>query len=252
MNYVSIVGAGPGAIDLLTLRAAERIKTAEVLIWADSLVSPQIANLCPESCEKIKTSSLTLEEILSLTIERSKTGKKVVRLHDGDPCLYGALSEQICGLAEAGIEVEVIPGVSAYQATSAALKAELTIPNITQTIVISRASGITGVPEKEQLKNLASIGGSLCLYLSARHVVDAEKTLLKYYPEDTPVAIGYRVSWEDEWLQIVPLKEMASKTKERKLIRTTVYLISPALRKNQERSMLYSPNHSHIFRKEKQ
>ena len=248
MSPICIVGAGPGAIDLMTIRAFERLKKAEVLIWADSLIPDKIAALAPKNCERIRTSSLTLEEIVALLIDKHKKGKRIVRLHDGDPCLYGALSEQICWLAEAGIEVEVIPGLSAYQVTAATLKAELTIPNEVQTIVISRAGGRTGMPERERLENVASIGASLCLYLSARHVKEVEKTLLDYYPADTPVAIGYRVSWADEWLKIVPLSDMAATSIERGLIRTTLYVISPALTKPKSRSKLYTPTHSHMFR----
>ena len=248
MTPISIVGAGPGAIDLLTIRALERLKRAEVLVWTDSLIPAQIAELVPKSCEQIKTSSLTLEEILCLLIKRHQQGKKIVRLHDGDPCLYGALSEQICGLAEAEIEVEVVPGLSAYQATAAALNTELTIPGLIQTIVLSRAGGRTGMPDKEQLKNLASLGASLCLYLSARHIKEVEKTLLQYYSANTPVAIGYRVSWDDQWLKVVPLSQMASTSIERGLIRTTLYIISPALIQNKRRSKLYEPKHTHLFR----
>ena len=192
MSMISIVGAGPGAPDLLTRRAEDRISHADVLIWTDSLVSPQIADLAPAGCEKIRTSTLTLEQVLPLMIERVSTGKNVVRLHDGDPCLYGALSEQISGLADAGIEVEVVPGISAYQATASALKAELTIPGLVQTIVLSRSGGRTGVPEREELRHLASLRASLCLYLSARHVDEVQSTLLEHYPADTPVAIGYQ------------------------------------------------------------
>ena len=147
MTLISIVGAGPGAPDLLTRRAENRILNADVLIWTDSLVSPQIADLAPSACERVRTSTLTLEQVLPLMIERANAGKNVVRLHDGDPCLYGALSEQVCGLADAGIDVEVVPGISAYQATASALRAELTIPGLVQTIVLSRTGGRTGVPE---------------------------------------------------------------------------------------------------------
>ncbi len=249
MNKISIVGAGPGALDLLTIRAKNRLQDADVLVWTDSLISPEITNLVPPACECIRTSSLTLEEILPLLINRSQLGRKVVRLHDGDPCLYGAISEQICRLADAGIEVEVVPGVSAYQATAATLNAELTIPNIVQTIVLSRASGRTEVPKKESLEKLAALKASLCIYLSARHIEDTQKILLKYYPENTPVAISYRVSWPDEWVKVVPLSEMASTSKRKNLVRTTLYLISPALEETNQRSKLYSKNHSHLFRK---
>ncbi|MFM1901950.1 MAG: precorrin-4 C11-methyltransferase [Cyanobacteriota bacterium] len=245
---VSIVGAGPGAPDLLTRRAEDRLRAAEVLIWTDSLVSPQIAALAPERCERIRTSTLTLEEVLPLMIERAQAGLRVVRLHDGDPCLYGALAEQVCGLADAGIDVDVVPGLSAYQATASALSAELTIPGLVQTIVLSRAGGRTGVPEREQLANLARLQASLCLYLSARHVDEVQATLMEHYPADTPVAIGYRVSWPDQWLQVVPLHEMATVSKQRDLIRTTLYVISPALKAHGQRSKLYSPDHDHLFR----
>ena len=247
-STIAIVGAGPGAPDLLTRRAEDRMRSADVLIWTDSLVSPQIAALAPEGCERIRTSTLTLEEVLPVMIDRARQGLRVVRLHDGDPCLYGALSEQVCGLADAGISVEVVPGLSAYQATASALSAELTIPGIVQTIVLSRAGGRTGVPEPENLANLARLKASLCLYLSARHVDEVEATLLQHYPADTPVAIGYRVSWPDQWLDVVPLNRMAAVSKERQLIRTTLYVVSPALATQGRRSKLYSPSHDHLFR----
>jgi precorrin-4/cobalt-precorrin-4 C11-methyltransferase len=246
---VQIVGAGPGAPDLLTLRAARAIEAAEVLVWTDSLVNPQIAALAPKDCETVRTSTLTLEEVMAVVLERARQGRRVVRLHDGDPCLYGALQEQICRLADAGLAVEVVPGLSAYQATAAALGAELTIPGRVQTIVLSRAGGRTGVPERESLARLAALQASLCLYLSARHVEEVQSELLLHYPADTPVAIGYRVSWPDQWLTVVPLDSMARVSRERNLIRTTLYVVSPALRAAEEaRSLLYSASHNHLFR----
>ncbi len=247
--YVQIVGAGPGATDLLTLRAARAIEAAEVLVWTDSLINPQIAALASESCQKIRTSTLTLEEVLAVVVERARAGRRVVRLHDGDPCLYGALAEQICRLADADIAVEVVPGLSAYQATASALGQELTIPGLVQTIVLSRAGGRTGVPERESLQRLAALGASLCLYLSARHVEEVQQELLLHYPPETPVAIGYRVSWPDQWLSVVPLEAMATTSWERELIRTTLYIVSPALAAAGEtRSLLYSASHNHLFR----
>jgi precorrin-4/cobalt-precorrin-4 C11-methyltransferase len=246
---VWIVGAGPGAPDLLTLRAARLIERAQVLVWTDSLVNPQIVALAPADCERLRTSSLTLEEVMERMVERARSGLRVVRLHDGDPCLYGALAEQVCRLADAGLAVEVVPGLSAYQATAAALSQELTIPGLVQTIVLSRASGRTGVPERESLERLAALRASLCLYLSARHVDAVQAELLRHYPKDTPVAIGYRVSWPDQWLTVVPLAEMARVSRERQLIRTTLYVVSPALAAPpQARSRLYSASHSHLFR----
>jgi precorrin-4/cobalt-precorrin-4 C11-methyltransferase len=145
--------------------------------------------------------------------------------------------------------VEVIPGLSAYQATAAALGAELTIPGLVQTIVLSRAGGRTGTPERESLAHLAALRASLCLYLSARHVEEVQEELLRHYPADTPVAIGYRVSWPDQWLRVVPLREMARVSREQELIRTTLYVVSPALQPPSEaRSRLYSASHHHLFR----
>jgi precorrin-4/cobalt-precorrin-4 C11-methyltransferase len=246
---VRIVGAGPGAPDLLTLRAARAIEEAEVLVWTDSLINPRIAALAPQGCESLRTSTLTLEQVMAVLIDRARAGRRVVRLHDGDPCLYGALQEQVCRLADAGVEVEVIPGLSAYQATAAALGAELTIPGLVQTIVLSRAGGRTGTPERESLAHLAALRASLCLYLSARHVEEVQEELLRHYPADTPVAIGYRVSWPDQWLRVVPLREMARVSREQELIRTTLYVVSPALQPPSEaRSRLYSASHHHLFR----
>ena len=144
--------------------------------------------------------------------------------------------------------VEVIPGISAYQAAAAGLASELTLPGVVQTIVLSRAGGRTGVPEREQLDRLAALRASLCIYLSARHVEEVQTTLLEHYPADTPVAIGHRVSWPDQMLTMVPLREMAAVSRERNLIRTTLYVVSPALAGGPQRSRLYSPDHDHLFR----
>jgi len=246
---VWIVGAGPGSPDLLTVRATRVIEQAEVLIWTDSLVNPQLAAMAPAHCERIRTSTLTLEEVMAVMLERAAAGQRVVRLHDGDTCLYSALHEQLTRLLDADVDVEVVPGLSAYQATAAALRAELTIPDLVQTIVLSRAGGRTGVPEKEALEKLAGLQASLCLYLSARHVEEVQKELLLHYPADTPVAIGYRVSWPDQWIEVVPLSEMARVSQERDLIRTTLYVVSPALAPpGSARSRLYSASHNHLFR----
>ena len=185
-HVVSFVGAGPGAPDLLTLRAAERLNKADVLIWTDSLVCPAIAALAPAECERIRTSTTTLEQLIPLLIDRQRQGKRVVRLHDGDTALYSAINEQICALSDAGIPVEVVPGISAYQAAAAGLASELTLPGVVQTIVLSRAGGRTGVPEREQLDRLAALRASLCIYLSARHVEEVQTTLWSTTPPTLP------------------------------------------------------------------
>ncbi len=245
---ISFIGVGPGDPDLLTIKALKKIESADVIFWADSLIPEKIINFSLEGSEKIKTSTLTLEKITSIMIERFNEGKNVIRLHDGDPCLYGAVKEQLEILKQKDIETEVIPGVSAFQVAAAYHQAELTIPDITQTIILTRAGGRTGMPEKESLKDLAKHKSSLCLYLSARHIKNSQKTLLEFYPPDTKVIVGYRVSWDDGWTSLIELKDMEKFTLEKELIRTTIYIVSPAINTIKNRSNLYNPSYKHLFR----
>jgi precorrin-4/cobalt-precorrin-4 C11-methyltransferase len=246
---VYIVGAGPGDPDLLTVKAQKLIARADVILFADSLVPEQILQAARADAEIIQTADKTLEEIVPLMVEKVRSGLSVVRLHSGDPCLYGAVGEQMQALAEAGIAFEVIPGISAFQLAAAKLKIELTVPGIVQTIILTRISGRTEVPQREELASLAAHQASLCLYLSARHVEAAQAKLMEHYPSDLPVAICYRLGWPDENILLVPLDKMAVVTRENKLIRTTMYVISPALGKEVKgRSRLYHPEHDRLFR----
>ncbi|MBD2627682.1 precorrin-4 C(11)-methyltransferase [Trichormus variabilis] len=247
-SAVYIVGAGPGDPDLLTVKAHKLLAMADVILFADSLVPEQILDICRQDAEIIQTANLTLEEILPIMIEGVRSHKSVVRLHSGDPSLYSAIQEQMQLLAAANIPFEVIPGISAFQAAAAKLKIELTIPGLVQTIILTRISGRTEVPATEELASLAAHQASLCLYLSARHVVDAQAKLLEHYPAKTQVAICFRVGWPDEKIRVVPLQEMASCTHEEQLLRTTLYIISPALLPATGRSRLYHPEHNHLFR----
>ncbi|MBD2102196.1 precorrin-4 C(11)-methyltransferase [Leptolyngbya sp. FACHB-261] len=251
-GMVYIVGAGPGDPELITVRGQRLLAEAEVILYADSLVPRQMLSVARADAEIIQTANKTLEEILPLMVARVQAGKSVVRLHSGDPSLYGAVHEQMQALAQAQIPFEVIPGISAFQAAAASLKVELTVPGLVQTIILTRISGRTQVPEGEELAALAAHRASLCLYLSARHVEDAQAKLLTAYEPDTPVAICFRLGWPDEQIWTVPLSEMASTTQQQELIRTTLYLISPALKlepgHSAARSRLYSPDHSHLFR----
>ncbi|MHC0063368.1 precorrin-4 C(11)-methyltransferase [Nostoc sp. UIC 10890] len=246
---VYIVGAGPGDPDLLTVKAQKLLAAADVILFADSLVPEQILELCRKDAEIIRTANQTLEEILPIMIDRVRSqNKSLVRLHSGDPSLYSAIHEQMHLLAEANIPFEVIPGISAFQAAAAKLKVELTVPGLVQTIILTRISGRTEVPATEELSTLAAHQASLCLYLSARHVENAQAKLLEHYPGDTQVAICFRIGWPDEKIRVVPLNEMADCTHEEKLIRTTLYIISPALSPARGRSRLYHPEHNHLFR----
>ncbi len=247
-NKISFIGVGPGDPELLTLKALKKIKIADVIIWTDSLIPEKILDSAKEGSEKITTSSLNLEQITSIMIEKFQEGKTVVRLHDGDPCLFGAIREQIEILKNEKIEIEVVPGVSAFQVAAAYHEAELTIPDVTQTIILTRAGGRTGMPEKESLKDLAKHNSSICLYLSARHVKRSQETLLEFYPPETKVIVGFRVSWDDGWTSLIELKDMEKFSIEKKLIRTTIYIISPAISNSQKRSNLYNPSYKHLFR----
>ena len=245
---ISFIGVGPGDPELLTIKALKKIGAADVIVWADSLIPEKIINFSKEGSEKIKTSSLTLEQITLIMIEKFNKGKMVVRLHDGDPCIFGAVKEQIEVLNRENIRTEVIPGVSAFQVAAAQQQAELTIPDITQTIILTRAGGRTGMPERESLKDLAKHNSSLCLYLSARHIRRSQETLLEFYPPETKVIVGYRISWDDGWTTIIELKDMEKFTFEKNLIRTTIYIISPAVSNFANRSNLYNPSYKHLFR----
>jgi len=265
---VYIVGAGPGDPDLLTLKAYKLLAQADVILFADSLVPRQVLQGVRAEAEIIRTAHRTLEEILPLMVDRVRSGRSVVRLHSGDPCLYGAVQEQMQALLNAEIPFEVIPGISAFQAAAARLRVELTVPELVQTIILTRVSGRTQVPAAEELATLAAHQASLCLYLSARHVETAQAQLMQHYNPETPVAVCFRLGWPDEKIWLVPLQEMASFTQQEKLIRTTLYLISPALATatipatiarscptpipadsdSNTRSRLYNPEHHHLFR----
>lgn len=252
---VYIVGAGPGDPELLTIKAQKLLMQADVILFADSLVPPQILDIVRPDAEIIRTANKTLEEILPLMLDRVRANRSVVRLHSGDPCLYGAVHEQMQALAAAEIPFEVIPGISAFQAAAASLKVELTVPGLVQTIILTRISGRTQVPDSEELASLAAHQASLCLYLSARHVEASQAKLLQHYAANTPIAICFRLGWPDEKIWVVPLSQMAEVTEREQLIRTTLYVISPALATantgfspDGRRSRLYNPDHSHLFR----
>ena len=251
---VYIVGAGPGDPDLLTIKAKKILDQADVILYANSLVPKQVLKDVRADAELIPTGSKTLEDIVPLMIEKVRNNQSVVRLHSGDLTLYSAIHEQMQALAEAQIPVELIPGISAFQDAAAKLGVELTVPGLVQTIILGRISGrASSVPEAEELASLAAHKASLALYLAARHVENAQAKLLEHYPPDTPVAICYRLGWEDEKIRVVPLNEMAEISRKEDLIRTTMYLISPALAGKQvaARSQLYHPEHSHLFRQSK-
>jgi precorrin-4/cobalt-precorrin-4 C11-methyltransferase len=262
MPKIYFVGAGPGDPDLITVKGAQLLQQADVVVYADSLVPIALLDRYVKPTAEIITSAdKSLDQILGILIDRATSFQTVIRLHDGDPCLYGAIQEQMNGLLAAGIDFEIIPGVSAYQLAAAKLRVELTQPEIVQSIILTRASGRTQVPAAEELVTMAAHRASLCLYLSAKHVEKVQTTLLQYYPAETPVAICFRIGWEDEKILVVSLTEMAATTMQENLIRTTMYVISPALNvptippeygavngTNDGRSNLYDGGYDRLFR----
>ncbi len=251
---VYIIGVGPGDPDLLTVKGQRIIATANVILYADSLIPDRILQDTRVGAEIIKTSHQTLEEIVAIVIDRVQAGLVIARLHSGDLTLYSAITEQIHALQAANITVELIPGISAFQAAAAKLQVELTVPEVVQTIILTRPTGrASAVPIAENLASLATHQASLCLYLAARHVAAAQAQLLEHYLPETLVAICFRVGWEDEQILVVPLTEMALVTERENLTRTTMYIISSALSTIngdglQTRSQLYHPQHQHLFR----
>ncbi|MGK7910680.1 MAG: precorrin-4 C(11)-methyltransferase [Synechococcus sp.] len=251
---VYIVGAGPGQPDLITVRGLRLLQSADVVVYAGSLVPEVMLEACRPDAEIIDTRSQVLESFIPTLISRAKAGHCVVRLQDGDPCLYGAQQEMTVALLEAGIDFDVVPGVSAFQAAAARLKVELTVPNLVQSIILTRATGRTSVPSSEDLAGMAAHGASLCLYLSAHHSRNVQATLSEHYESDTPIAICYRIGWPDEQILTGRLHQLHELTKRHELTRTVLYIISPALDTSfhkaemELRSRLYHPSHAHLFR----
>ena len=196
---VTFIGAGPGAADLITLRGAAALQKADIVIYAGSLVNPELLELCPKQCRIHNSATMTLDEVMDVILQGHREDKNIVRLHTGDPSLYGAIGEQMALLRKHGIEFDVIPGVSAFQAAAAALKTEYTLPEIAQTVIITRAEGRTPVPEKERLQELAAHQSTMVLFLSATLAEKVRQDLLDGgYASDTPAAVVYRASWPDE------------------------------------------------------
>jgi precorrin-4/cobalt-precorrin-4 C11-methyltransferase len=252
---VVFVGAGPGDPELLTIRGARVIEQADLVIWADSLVHPGVAALARSDAEVFGSASMTLEAITALMIEAARAGKLVARVQSGDPSVYGAMHEQMVLLEAASVACEVVPGVSSVFAAAAALKAELTVPDVAQTVILTRLPSRTTIPEQEQLRAMAAHGGTLALFLTITVVERAVGELIAGgYAPDTPAAILHRVSWEDETIIRGTLADIAASAREAGFKRQALILvgraIDPDLRRAAaaSRSNLYDPAWSHVFR----
>lgn len=247
---VYFVGAGPGAVDLITVRGAELLKKADVIIYAGSLVNPELLNYAKKECIIYNSASMTLEEVINVMEESYKNNKMVVRLHTGDMSIYGAVREQSDILKSKNIPFESVPGVSSFLGAAAALNVEYTLPAVSQTVILTRMAGRTGVPEKEDIKLLASHKASMVIFLSSSMLGKlSEELILGGYRKDTPCAIVYKATWEDEIKVVTTLENLENAGKENNISKTALVLVGDFLGDIYDRSKLYDGTFSHEFRK---
>ncbi len=245
---VIFVGAGPGDPGLLTVKARDLLSSAEICVYAGSLVSPDVLELIPPGAEKHNSAGMSLPDIVGVFRDAQARGIEVIRLHSGDPSIYGAIAEQMSELDRIGIDYEVVPGVSAFQASAAALRAELTAPEISQTIILTRASGRTPIPPEQDLEKLARTGSTLCIFLSADRLEESAGRLIKHYGTDCPAAVVYHASWPDQKIVRGELGEIAAKARQAGIERTAMIIVGRALSRSAAASKLYDGRFSHGFR----
>ena len=246
---VYIVGAGAGDPELITLKGHRLLKEADVIIYAGSLVNPALLDFAKAGAEIHDSASMTLPEVIE-TIEKAVAkGLLVVRLHTGDPSIYGAIQEQMDALKKKGIDFEVVPGVSSFLATAAALKQEYTLPGISQTVIITRNEGRTPVPEREKLRSLAAHQATMCIFLSITMLSDVVAELIAGgYAPDTPIAIMQRASWPEQKIVRATLETIVEEIADKGIDRTAMIVVSRCLGADYELSRLYAPEFSHMFR----
>ena len=246
---VYFVGAGSGAADLITVRGARLLAEADVVIYAGSLVNPELLDYCRESCEIYDSAKLTLEQVIEIVKAAEAADKITVRLHTGDSSIYGAVREQFDALEALNISYDVCPGVSSFCGAAASLKAEYTLPGVSQTVIISRAAGRTPVPEKESIRSLASHGATMVLFLSTSltEILQAE-LLAGGYAADTPVAVVYKATWPDEKIYRCTVETLHDTVKRNGLKKTALIIVGGCLGDDYTRSLLYHPEFSTEYR----
>lgn len=246
---VHFVGAGSGAADLITVRGQKLLMEADVIIYAGSLVNPEHLEIAKKECVIYDSASMTLEEVVAVMKEAETAGKTTVRLHTGDPSIYGAIREQMDLLDEDGISYDVVPGVSSCFGAAAALKAEYTLPDVSQTVIITRMAGRTPVPEKEEISLLAAHQATMVIFLSTGLLEPLKERLLAGgYKKDTPAAIVYKASWPDEKVFRGTVDTLPQMAKENNITKTALILVGDFLGDTYERSKLYDPSFTHEFR----
>lgn len=249
---VHFVGAGPGAPDLITVRGYNLLRQADVVVYAGSLVNPELLQGCKPGCQCYNSAKMTLEEVVSVLESASKNGCEVVRLHTGDPALYGAIREQMEALDALGVPWDVTPGVSSFSAVAAVMGAEYTLPGVSQTVILTRCAGRTPVPEGEALSSLASHGASMVLFLSTGLAEQVQADLLAGgYDPDTPAAVVYKASWPEERILRCTVGTLAGTVAASGLKQTALITVGDFLSGTVERSKLYDPGFSHGWREAK-
>jgi precorrin-4/cobalt-precorrin-4 C11-methyltransferase len=251
MSKVVFIGAGPGDPELITLKGKKFLEKADVVIYAGSLLNPEILKYAKPDAELYDSAAMNREEVFRVMVEGVKAGKLVARVHDGDPSFFGALQEQLDFLSKEKIEFTLVPGVSCLQAGAASLKRELTLPNISQTVIITRPKGKTPVPESESIRELAKHRATMVIFLGVQHIDSVIKELGQGgYPKDTPAAVVYRASWREEKIVKGTLNDIVWKVKEAGIKETALIFVGDVLSpKVYDYSKLYDPAFTHGFRK---
>ncbi len=251
MSNVYFVGAGPGDPDLITVKGQRIVKSADVIIYAGSLVPVAVIENRKQTADVHNSASMSLDEVIDVTVKAVKEGKLVARVHTGDPSIYGAIREQMDLLDKENITYEVIPGVSSFVASAAAIKKEFTLPSISQTVICTRMEGRTPVPEKEKLRDLASHKASMAIFLSVQKIEDVVTELLYHYEKETPVAVVQRASWPDQKIVEGTLETISQRVKDENITKTAQILVGHFLGDKYELSKLYDPSFTHEYRKAK-
>ncbi len=244
---VYFIGAGPGDVDLITVKGREILKGADAVIYAGSLVSSEHLSFCKEGVKTYNSASMNLEEVLEVI--KNNRDKIVVRLHTGDPAIYGAIKEQMDELDKMNISYEVIPGVSSFTAAAAAIKKEFTLPKVTQTVILTRVEGRTPVPETEDLEKLAAVGASMAIFLSISMIDKVVEKLKKGYGRNVPIAVVERATWEDERAIIGTLDDISEKVKAANITKCAQILVGDFIDCDYNKSLLYDKSFTHMYRK---
>lgn len=243
---VYFIGAGPGDVDLITVKGRDILSKADIVIYAGSLVAKEHMDFCKEGVEIHNSASMTLDEVIEVI--KNNKDKLIVRLHTGDPSIYGAIKEQMDELDKYGIEYKVVPGVSSFVAAASSIKKEFTLPSVTQTVILTRVEGRTKVPETEDLEKLASVGASMAIFLSISMIDKVTEKLRKGYGRNVPIAVVARATWEDEKIIIGTLDDIGEKVKAKGINKCAQILVGDFIDCEYEKSLLYDKTFTHMFR----